>query len=122
MWHEENLYGAGANLGDRAHIGVCRPRGTRVSNSAIPALKRWALLCCPAWRDGGFICRPCRAVEDSPLRQMATCLEMNGFTWNCGEVEETAMVLRAAAKEMQEDEWEPWVVRNAGKRTPQLGR
>jgi hypothetical protein len=37
---------------------------------------------------------------------------MNGLTWKCGEVEETAMVLRAAAKEMQEDEWESWVVRN----------
>jgi len=36
-------------------------------------------------------------------------------TWKCGEVEETAMVLRAATKEMQEDEWEAWVVRNVGK-------
>ncbi len=50
------------------------------------------------------------------LAAMVTCLEMNGFTWNCGEVEETAMVLRAAAKEMKEDEWEAWVVGNAGKR------
>jgi len=31
-------------------------------------------------------------------------------------VEETAMVLRAAAKGMQEDEWETWVVRNVGKK------
>ena len=50
------------------------------------------------------------------LAAMVTYLEMNGFTWNCGEVEETAMVLRAAAKEMQEDEWEAWVVRNVGKK------
>ena len=42
--------------------------------------------------------------------------EMNGFTWNCGEAEETAMVLRAAAKEMKEDEGEAWVVRNVGKK------
>ena len=41
---------------------------------------------------------------------------MNGFTWNFGEVEETAMVLRAAAKGIKEDEWEAWVVRNVGKR------
>ena len=46
------------------------------------------------------------------LAAMVTYLEMNGLTWNCGEVEETAMVLRAAAKEMKEDEWEAWVVRN----------
>jgi hypothetical protein len=34
---------------------------------------------------------------------MVAYLEMNRFTWKCGEVEETAMVLRAAAKEMKED-------------------
>jgi death-on-curing protein len=50
------------------------------------------------------------------LAAMVTFLEMNGFTWNCGEVEETAMVLRAAAKEMKEDEWEVWVLRNVGKK------
>ena len=50
------------------------------------------------------------------LAAMVTYLEMNGFTWTCGEVEETAMVLRAAAREMKEDEWEAWVVRNVGKK------
>jgi death-on-curing protein len=40
------------------------------------------------------------------LAAMVTYLEMNGLTWKCGEVEETAMVLRAAAKQMKEDEWE----------------
>ena len=50
------------------------------------------------------------------LAAMVTFLEMNGFTWNCGEVEETAMVQRAAAKEMKEDEWEAWVVGNVGKK------
>jgi hypothetical protein len=47
---------------------------------------------------------------------MVTYLEMNGFTWNCGEVEETATVQRAAAKGMREDEWKAWVVRNVGKK------
>jgi death-on-curing protein len=56
------------------------------------------------------------------LAAMVTYLEMNDLPWKCGEVEETAMVLRAAAGEMEEDEWEEWVVRNVGKRTPQLGR
>ena len=55
------------------------------------------------------------------LAAMLTYLEMNGFTWNSGEVEETAMVLRAAAKEMKEDEWEAWVLRYVAKRTSQLG-
>ncbi len=52
------------------------------------------------------------------LAAMVTFLEMNGFTWNCGEAEETAMALQAAAKEVREDEWEAWVLRNVGKRTP----
>jgi len=56
------------------------------------------------------------------LAAMVTYLEMNGLRWKCGEAEETAMVLRAAAKEMKEDEWEAWVVTNVEKRTPQLGR
>jgi prophage maintenance system killer protein len=50
------------------------------------------------------------------LAAMMTSLEMNGFTWNCGEVEEAAMVLRASAKEMKEDEWEAWMVRKVGKK------
>ena len=50
------------------------------------------------------------------LAAMVTYLEMNGLTWECGEVEETVMVLRAAAGHMKEAEWEAWVVRNVGKR------
>ena len=49
------------------------------------------------------------------LAAMVTYLEMNGFRWNCDGVEETVMVQRAAAKGMQEGEWEAWVVRNVGK-------
>ena len=47
---------------------------------------------------------------------LAAYLERNGFTWNCGEVEETAMVLRAAAGHVKETEWEAWVIRNMGKK------
>jgi prophage maintenance system killer protein len=48
------------------------------------------------------------------LAAMVTFLEMNGLTWECGEVEETVMVLRAAAKGIKEDEWEAWVLRIVG--------
>jgi hypothetical protein len=47
---------------------------------------------------------------------MVSYLAMNGLTWKCDEVEETAMVLRASAKEMQEGEWEAWVVECVGKK------
>ena len=55
--------------------------------------------------------------ERMALAAMVTHLEMNGFTWKCGQVEETAMVLRASAKEKKEDEWEAWVIiKNVGKK------
>lgn len=46
------------------------------------------------------------------LAAMVTCLEMNGLRWKGGEVEETAVVLQAAAGHMKEDEWEAWVIGN----------
>ena len=40
-------------------------------------------------------------------------LELTGHTLVCSEVEETAMVLRAAASDINEDEWTAWVERAA---------
>jgi hypothetical protein len=54
--------------------------------------------------------------EPQALAAMVTYLAMNRMTWECGEVEETAMVLRAAAGHMSEREWEAWVVGNVGKK------
>ena len=50
------------------------------------------------------------------LAAMVSYLETNRLTWRCDGVEETAMVLRAAAKEEREDEWEAWAVGNVGKK------
>jgi death-on-curing protein len=50
------------------------------------------------------------------LAAMVTYLAMNRMSWKCDEVEETAMVLRAAAGGMKEDEWEAWVIRHVGKK------
>jgi len=49
---------------------------------------------------------------------MVTHLEMNGLMWECGEVEETAIVLRAAAREMQHQNR----VRNALGGVPAFGQ
>ena len=46
------------------------------------------------------------------LAAMITFLRLNGYRLRCSEVEETAMVLRAAASEMGEAEWTAWVVRS----------
>ena len=48
------------------------------------------------------------------LAAMVVCLEMSPLGWKCGAVEETAMVLRAAAGHVKEKEWEAWAVGNAG--------
>ena len=48
------------------------------------------------------------------LAAMMTHLEMNGLTWKCGEVEETAIVLRASTGHMKQADWEAWVVGNVG--------
>ena len=50
------------------------------------------------------------------LAALVVFLEMNRLTWECGEVEETVMVQRAAAGEMKEGEWDAWVVWNVGKK------
>ena len=44
---------------------------------------------------------------------MVAFLDMNEHRLICSEVEETAMVLRAAAGDITEDEWTAWVVRSA---------
>ncbi len=48
------------------------------------------------------------------LAGMVTFLRLNGYRLTCSEVEETAMVLRAAASEISEGEWTAWVVRSVG--------
>ena len=48
------------------------------------------------------------------LAALVVFLEMNRMAWKCGEMEETVMVLRAAAGEVQESEWTAWVVGNVG--------
>jgi death-on-curing protein len=42
----------------------------------------------------------------------AAFVELNGYGLICPELEETAMVLRAAASEITEEEWTAWVVRS----------
>jgi hypothetical protein len=50
------------------------------------------------------------------LAAMVLCPEMSRLGWKYGEVEETAMVLRATAGHMKEKEWEAWVVGKVGKK------
>ena len=86
--------------------------GKRDMRARVAAGYAWALLKIRPFAEGN---------EQVALAAMVVSLEMSRLEWKCGEVEETAMVLRAAAGEMKEKEWEAWVVGNV-ERTPQLGR
>jgi len=46
------------------------------------------------------------------LVSMVVFLRLNGYGLTCSEVEETAMILRAAASEITEDGWTAWVERS----------
>jgi death-on-curing protein len=107
-------YGRGSLEADMAQLDLALMRavkfacdGKRTMRSRLGAGYAWALLTMRPFAEGN---------ESVALAAMVTYLEMNRLTWNCGEVEETAMVLRVSAKDMKEDEWEAWVVRNVGKR------
>jgi death on curing protein len=43
------------------------------------------------------------------LGAMVVFLELNGYEFICSEAEETDMVLRAAASELNEAEWNEWI-------------
>ena len=47
-------------------------------------------------------------------------LELNGHRLRCSEVEETAMILRAAAGELSEEEWTAWVGRSVAPKEAEL--
>jgi death-on-curing protein len=120
--HQELLarYGGGSREVDWAKLELSIARSELVvrerhwrSRARLAAGYGWRILTNRPFAEGN---------KRMALAAMVTYLEMNGFTWKCGEVEETVMVLRAAAKGMQEDEWEAWVVRNVGNRTLRSGR
>jgi death on curing protein len=83
--------------------------GKQYMYARIAAGYAWALLVNRPFAEGN---------EQIALATMVTYLEMNGLRLKCSEAEETAMVLRATAKEMKEDEWRAWVVQNVGSNRP----
>ena len=114
--HQELMarYGGGSREVDLAKLELSIARSELVvrerhwrSRARLAAGYGWRILTNRPFAEGN---------KRMALAAMVTSLEMNGFTWNCGEVEETAMVQRAAAKEMKEDEWEAWVISKVAKR------
>ena len=107
-------YGGASREVDMAKLEVALLRavkfaadGKRDMRARLAAGYAWALLKSRPFAEGN---------ERVALAAMVVCLEMSRLAWKCGEVEETAMVLRAAAGKMKEAEWEAWVVGKVGKK------
>jgi death-on-curing protein len=73
------------------------------SVAELGAALAWALLRNHPFMDGN---------KRAAFAALTMFLELNGCRMTCSEVEETAMVLRAAGSEIAEEEWTAWVARS----------
>jgi death on curing protein len=110
---QELIAGYGGMPGLRApsslESALARPKhlATYKRNVTVPELAAayaWGLLRNHPFTDGN---------KRIALASMVVFLDLNGWELTCGEAEETAMVLRAAAGEIEEAEWSAWVQRSA---------
>lgn len=90
---------------------VSRPRQlhpyvSNVSIGELAAVLGWGLIKNHAFVDGN---------KRIGLGAMVGFLRWNGYRLNCSEIEETAMVLAAAASEIPEEQWTAWVERTVQK-------
>jgi death-on-curing protein len=86
---------------------IGRPRnleayGEVTSVARLGAALAWSLLRNHPFADGN---------KRSAFAAMDMFFELNGYRLMCSEVEETAMVIRAAGSEIDEGEWTAWVER-----------
>lgn len=77
------------------------------SVAAVGAALAWGLIKNHAFIDGN---------KRVGLVSLVVFLDLNGYRLLCSEVEETAMVLRAAAGELSEEQWTAWVQQSAAPR------
>jgi len=87
---------------------VARPENLLVyggvsSVAELGAALAWAILRNHPFTDGN---------KRAALAALTLFIELNESRLTCSEVEETAMVLRAAGSEMSEEEWTAWVLRS----------
>ncbi len=107
--HEQQIAHFGGSYGLRDE-GLLESAVLRAENRAtydpsagaamIGASLAWGLIKNHAFVDGN---------KRIGIVSMIVFLELNGYRLTCSEVEETAMVLRAASSEIAEDEWAAWV-------------
>ncbi|SEG23588.1 death on curing protein [Bryocella elongata] len=104
-------YGGVAGVRDENAFesAIGRPRnlasyGEVTSIPRLAAALPWAILRNHPFADGN---------KRTAFAALMIFLDRNGYGISCTEVEETAMVLRAAASEITEDQWTDWVERTA---------
>jgi death-on-curing protein len=90
---------------------VARPRNLvayvgEESIAVLGAALVWAIVRGHPFADGN---------KRTAFAALSIFLEINGYESNCSEVEETAMMLRAAGSEVPEDEFAAWVGRTVAK-------
>ena len=103
-------YGGVSGLRDENGLesAIARPRNLAfyakvTSVGALGAALAWALLRNHPFADGN---------KRAALAGLTMFLELNGYRLTCSEVEETAMLLRATASDITEEEWTDWVERS----------
>lgn len=103
-------YGGLAGVRDPGGLesAVARPENLLVyggvsSVAELGAALAWAILRNHPFTDGN---------KRAALAALTLFFELNESRLTCSEVEETAMVLRAAGSEMSEEEWTAWVLRS----------
>jgi death-on-curing protein len=69
----------------------------------LGAALAWAILRNHPFADGN---------KRAAFAGLSIFLDINGYQLKCSEVEETAMMLRATASEISEDEFAQWVERS----------
>ena len=87
---------------------IARPKnlfayGQANSVAELGAALAWALLRNHPFMDGN---------KRAAFAALTMFLELNEYQLTCSAVEETAMVLRAAASEITEEKWAAWVARS----------
>jgi death on curing protein len=104
------LYGGIQGVRDENALesAVARPKqleayGGIESASHLGGALAWAILRNHPFSDGN---------KRTAFAALNIFLERNGYRLTCSEVEETAMILRATASEITEDEWTAWVERS----------
>ncbi len=109
-------YGGLAGVRDENALesSVSRPRnleayGKATTVAELGAAMTWSLLRNHLFSDGN---------KRVGFAALTIFLDLNGCRLTCSEVEETAMVLRAAAGEIGEDEWTAWVTRSVAPKLP----